>query len=237
MTQHLAAAWRSLIALIAIAGSVVLTDSVQAGHSSHRSCNPAAEAHMTTAIRLMDIACHKPIHASRALARAAVTHISLAQRFVRTPAADAELCVAKASLERFIHHHCAIRPFYGAMAQTQLALDLERSVCVCGMPSCGGACQLPLTDPMPPLPVQPAPLPQPAWYNGPAAQSPHGDFSPGYGHPIAPRYRDSGPLGSYGRDTRYRDRSDQRHDDWRRDYQQPARDYGQVLSLLSSLLR
>jgi hypothetical protein len=251
MTQLLTNAWRPLIAMIALGGSLLVVESAQAGHSGHGRCNPAAEAHMKTAIRLMNIACGKPIHASKALARAAVTHISIAQRFVRTPAANAELCGAKATLERFIFSHCA-PPFHGAIAQTQFALDIERSVCVCGRPACRGGCQIPHAGPQyrsepllpqprlepaqPPVqprprvaPIRPTVPPQPRLEpRQPIRQDNFGGQGESFGR---------GPL-----DPGYEVRSDwrrgySRSDSWARDNRRPATDYRDLFSSLAQLLR
>ena len=139
MSQILAKAWKPAIAIIALTGSLVVAGAAQAAHNGRRPCNPAAEAHMSTAIRLMATAGGKPIHVRKSLARAAVTHISLAQRFVRTPGARAELYGASAMLERSIHGHCAL-PLHGAIERTRLALDLERGLCACGRQACTGGC-------------------------------------------------------------------------------------------------
>jgi hypothetical protein len=198
MNQILTTAIKPAIAMIALVGSLVVSDVAQAGHYGQRPCNPAAEAHMKTAIRLMTIACSKPIHVSKSLARAAVTHLSLAQRFTRTPGARAELCGAKATLEQFIYSHCA-PPFHPAIQQTRFALDLERSPCVCGRQGCRGGCQ---ARP----PVRPGfgdgfRTPPGPGFNEGISSPPGPDYTHGRSQPFGQGYagRDfRGPYGQYG---------------------------------------
>lgn len=132
------------VALVAIAGSA------EADHR-HPTCNPRAEAHIKTAIRLMDVACGKPYHVSRNLAHAAVTHLSLATRFTRLPVANSELFGAQRKLERFAHScHASPEMIHRARAQTQFALRLERGLCACGNPHCrDGRCAAPVIQSRP----------------------------------------------------------------------------------------
>jgi hypothetical protein len=131
------AATTTKLSLMALASMIFASNSVLASHYNTRTrpCNPAAEAQMRSAIHLMKVACNKPLHVSRQLARVAEHRISVASRFVRDFGARSELYSVTQSLRHFIHHPCD-PPFHVAIRQTQSAMDRERQFCAFGTPTC-----------------------------------------------------------------------------------------------------
>ena len=121
---------RPLIVVGLVVGMSLMANTASA---RHRTCHPAAKAHMKTAIRLMTIACEKPLHVAKSLARAASVHVGLSLRFTRNPSAIAQLHAVKASLDHFVHSYCA-PPFHTGIEQTRLALTLECNPCACSNP-------------------------------------------------------------------------------------------------------